>query len=89
VADDVPDPERQEEQLTGEASLEVVRRGTGSEHEAVVLRLTGGERVILQRRGGNPFRDPHTMQLAGHTVRARGFRIGDIFRFVEAEAIDR
>jgi len=86
--DEVPAPEREEEVLTGLASLEVVRRGTGSEHEAVVLRLAGGERVILQRRGGNPFRDEQTLRLAGHQVRARGFRVGDILRFVEAEVIE-
>lgn len=51
--------------------------------------LIGADDVVPQRRGGNPFRDPHTLQLAAHTVRARRFRIGDIFRFVEAEAIDR
>lgn len=84
----MPGAERKEEVLTGLASLEVVRRGTGSEHRAVVLRLADGERFILQRRGGNPFRDARTMRLAGRTVSVRGFRMGDIFRFVEAKDIE-
>jgi hypothetical protein len=76
------------ERLSGTAEFEVVRRGTGGEHKAVVLHLGGGEKVILQRRGGNPFDDPETRRLVGHRVRVAGFRLDTVFRFVEAEVLD-
>jgi hypothetical protein len=80
--------QRQLERVTGRAESQLVRRGTGSEHEAVVLLTTAGERMILQRIGGNPFDDAETRRLAGHEVEVEGYRVGDIFRFVKATPVD-
>jgi hypothetical protein len=77
------------QRLSGTAAREIVRPGTAGEYNAVVLRLKNGGRVILQRRGGNPFNDPATSRLVGHAVRVKGFRLGEVFRFTEAEVIDR
>lgn len=80
--------ERRLEQLTGRVESQLARRGTGSEHQAVVLCIEGGERIILQRIGGNPFDDSETRHLAGHEVQVEGYRLGDIFRFVRATPMD-
>lgn len=84
----MPPPDRKLERLTGTAARELVRPGSAGEHDAVVLRLRGGKQVILQRRGANPFSDAKTRQLAGHKVRVKGYLVGDIFRYVEAELLD-
>ena len=78
----------QPETLTGTAEDELVRRGTGSQHTAVVLATPQGERLILQRIGGNPFSDKETRALVGHQVIVEGFRLNDIFRYVRATVKD-
>lgn len=83
-----PPRERKPQRLTGTAAREIVRRGTGGEHRATVLLVARGQRLILQRRGGNPFDDARTRRLAGHRVRVTGYHLGDIFRFTEAEILD-
>jgi hypothetical protein len=75
---------RKPELLAGRAVEELVQRGTASEHAAVVLRTEDGERVVLQRIGGNPFDDEETRALIGRDVRVEGFRIGRIFRYRKA-----
>ncbi len=80
--------ERRLEQLTGRVENQLARRGTGSEHHAVVLLTEAGERMILQRIGGNPFDDAETRRLAGREVEVEGYRVGDIFRFVRATPMD-
>lgn len=80
--------ERPLEKLTGKVERQLARRGTGGEHHAVVLVTTAGERMILQRIGGNPFDDAETRHLAGHDVVVEGYRVGDIFRFVRATRVD-
>lgn len=80
------DASRPLECLSGRAQLEPARKGTASEHTAVVLVTGDGSRVILQRIGGNPFSDAETRELAGHEVVVEGYRVGDIFRYVKADA---
>lgn len=46
-----------------------------------MLRTDSGERVILQRAGGNPFDDAQTRELTGREVRLEGYRLGSVFRF--------
>ena len=76
--------QRKLEELVGRAARELVREGTASEHEAVVLHTLDGDRVLLQRQGGNPFEDAETRKLAGRKVRVLGYRVGDVFRFTQA-----
>lgn len=78
--------QRKLETVAGVVETALVRRGTGSEHQAVVLTTKSGERLILQRVGGNAFRDEATDRLAGQQVSAQGFRLGDLFRYVEVTA---
>jgi hypothetical protein len=78
--------QRKLEELVGQAEEEVVRKGTGSEHVAVVLYTPDGERVELQRQGGNPFEDEETRELAGKKVRVEGYRLGVVFRFTRVVA---
>jgi hypothetical protein len=79
----VTERERRPEHLRGKVERQLARRGTGSEHQAVVLVTENGERIILQRIGGNPFDDAETRRLEGHCVEIEGYRIGDIFRFTK------
>lgn len=81
--------ERRPEQLRGKVEIEIVRRGTGSEHRAVVLVTEGGDRMILQRVGGNPFDDKGARALEGKIVEVEGFRVGDIFRFTKVRDLPR
>ncbi len=76
--------QRKLETVAGVVETALVRRGTGSEHQAVVLTTKSGERLILQRVGGNAFRDEATDRLAGQQVSAQGFRLGDVFRYLDA-----
>lgn len=71
-------------QLQGVVRRELVRKGTASEHQAVVLHTDAGETLILQRIGGNAFDDPATKALAGKRVVAEGFRLGRLFRYLTA-----
>lgn len=80
----MPNRGRKVEHLVGKAVAKVVKRGTASEHLAVVLQTAAGDEVILQRIGGNAFDDAMTKALAGHDVRVEGFRLNDIFRFRKA-----
>lgn len=73
------------EKLAGRVCSQAVLQGTASAHEGVVLETTDGERVRLQRIGGNPFQDDVTSALVGKTVSVAGYRLGDIFRFTEVE----
>ena len=76
--------EKEPERLRGAVSNRFVRRGTASQHDAVVLRTEKGEELILQRIGGNPFDDPDTRGLVGRTIVIEGHRAGRIFRYLAA-----
>jgi hypothetical protein len=74
--------------IRGKACEERVRRGTASEHSAVVLETAEGERLILQRIGGNPFRDEPTQRLVGLRLEVEGYRVGRALRYVDAREVD-
>lgn len=76
---------RKLERLCGHASRKLVRKGTGSEHLAIVLQTESGENMVLQRVGGRPFDDQATRALAGQDVEVEGFRVGNTFRFTKAK----
>ena len=79
--------ERRLEQLTGKVESQLVHRGTASEHQAIVLVTEQGERIVLQRIGGNAFDDSETRRLDGRRVEVEGYRIGDVLRFVRVKAL--
>jgi hypothetical protein len=70
------------EKVAGYVDTRPVLEGTGSEHEGVILTTEAGERLRLQRIGGNPFSDPVTKQLIGHKVSLTGYRLGRTFRYI-------
>lgn len=70
------------QEIAGTVHSQNVLGGTASEHEGVVLTTESGERLRLQRIGGNPFSDPVTRQLVGQKVSLKGYRLGQIFRYV-------
>jgi len=74
--------------LRGRARAERVRRGTGSEHDAVVLETPQGERLLLQRVGGNPYDDEPTRRLVGRLVEVEGYRVGGVLRYVGVRDVD-
>lgn len=60
--------------MQGTLSCEVVRRGTGSEHEALVLDCGSKGRLVLSQLGGNPLEvPPDAAQWLGHVVVAQGY----------------
>jgi hypothetical protein len=75
-------PVRKLTRIRGEARLETVRRGTGSEHTGVILESPEGKRWILVRIGGNPFDDPETRNLSGRTIEVEGYCVGAELRYV-------
>jgi len=70
------------EKVAGYVETRPVLGGTASEHEGVILTTDSGERLRLQRIGGNPFSDPVTMRLIGHKVSLTGYRLGRVFRYI-------
>jgi hypothetical protein len=52
-----------------------VAQGSKSDREAVVLD-TGGDELVLRRRGGNAFADPVLDELVGRRVKGHGRRTG-------------
>jgi hypothetical protein len=73
---------RRLETIEGRAGCETVHRGTASEHDGVVLTTSQGEKLVLERIGGNPFEDTDTRGLIGREVAVEGFRLGAVFRYV-------
>jgi hypothetical protein len=76
--------QRQLERLSGKVERALAMKGTASEHQATILQTKKGERVILQRIGGNPFKDAETESLAGKHIDVEGYRLGEIFRYTKA-----
>jgi len=74
--------------LCGDVAHARVRHGTGSEHEAIVLRTDEGEELILQRIGANPFKDPEGEKLVGQRVTVEGYRLGKVFRYLSARTFE-
>jgi hypothetical protein len=81
-------PDRKLITLRGRVEHALVKRGTASEHHGVVLHTPEGERVRLQRVGGNPFDDAETRRLVGHRVCVEGYRLDDLMRFVRSTVED-
>ena len=76
---------RRLEKVVGTVEPRRVRRGTASEHDALVLTTEEGETLILQRVGANPFADARTRKLEGRHVCVSGYRVGSVFRFVRVD----
>lgn len=66
---------------SGLVTVELIRKGTASEHNGVVLRTPDGERWVLVRIGGNPFDDPENHSLDGKCVEVEGFERGSNFHY--------
>ena len=60
----------------GTVIFKLLRRGTKSEHRAVVLSTASGD-YKLRRTGGNPFRDETLEALVGKRIRCTGTLDGD------------
>jgi hypothetical protein len=76
-------PSPKSERVAGYVETRDVLKGTGSEHEGIVITTDSGERLRLQRIGGNPFSDPVTKTLIGHKVSIKGYRLGGVFRYMQ------
>lgn len=76
---------RKPELVEGYVESGVVLKGTASQHVGVVLTTDQGEKLRLQRIGGNPFSDELTQSLVGQRVRLEGYRLGSVFRFEKQE----
>ena len=66
------------QRLTGTVARTRIAPGSKSDHVGVVLRTDGGE-YILQRSGGNPFRDDALEGLVGKKITGDGFLTGQTF----------
>jgi hypothetical protein len=58
--------------LTGRVLRQRLAAGTKSEHHGMVLVTDDGQRHVLRRVGGNPFRDEALEALDGQRVTLRG-----------------
>ncbi len=61
--------------------------GSKSERMAVVIRTEDGE-FLLQRVGGNPFRDDVLESLIGKTIRAKGTQRGTSLFITDWEEVE-
>jgi len=67
--------------VRGRTSLETVRRGTGSQHESLVLMTDKGERFLLKALGKNPFEIDRTGPKPGEDVEVEGYVVGKELRY--------
>ena len=59
----------------GKVVRDTFATGSKSEHEAVML-LSGPDRFVLRRRGGNPFADESLSDLVGKEIECEGILHG-------------
>ena len=74
-------PTRKLVKVRGHVLLETVRRGTGSEHQGLVLTTPDGTRLVLVELGENPFEVGGKRQLDGVDVEVEGYVIGGELRY--------
>jgi hypothetical protein len=67
-------PDGPAERLRGRLCRERVDAGSKSERLGLLLAVAGGERLVLRRAGGNPFRDPELEALEGQVLIVEGER---------------
>lgn len=71
--------------MQGTLLRERVRRGTASEHEALVLE-SGQRRLVLTRLGGNPFEvPPDAAQWLGRVVVVEGYLLESELRYLKLQ----
>jgi hypothetical protein len=73
----------------GHVIRKTMARGSKSEHDAVVLVTDSGGEYVLQRQGGNPFRDPTLDELVGRSISCTGIVRGRTFIISECTPVDR
>lgn len=72
----------------GTLLCEVVRRGTGSEHEALVLDCGSKGRLVLSQLGGNPFEvPPDATQWLGRVVTVQGYLLDSELRYIKLQPL--
>jgi hypothetical protein len=81
-------PKRKLERAHGRAFVTIIRKGTGSERRGVILETRDGEQIVLSRLGANPFQDPETLALGGHTLEVEGYRLGSELRYVSVRVVE-
>lgn len=74
--------------LTGQVVKQLVARGSKSEHEAVVLEVSGGKHYLLRRVGGNAFCDPVLDDLVAKRITCEGNLHGSTFLMREWNETD-
>ncbi|MFX1679755.1 hypothetical protein PV762_10995 [Mitsuaria sp. CC2] len=63
-----------EERLRAGLCRERADAGSKSERLALLLAVSGGDRLVLRRAGANPFRDPELEALEGQVLIVEGER---------------
>lgn len=74
-------PNRKVVRIRGHVARETVRRGTGSEHEGLVLTTSDGRRFVLVELGRNPFEVGAAGEVAGGDVEVEGFVLDGELRY--------
>lgn len=82
-----PAIDRIAEKLQGVVQATTVRAGTASAHAGAVLLTDAGERLVLVRLRGHPFRDAQARALDGCRVEVEGYRLGGELRFLRLEPL--
>jgi hypothetical protein len=65
--------------LEGKVVQETVSQGSKSERQAIVLHSTDGKDYVLRRQGGPAFVDPGLEPLVGHSIKADGLVVDQLF----------
>jgi hypothetical protein len=65
--------------LEGKVVQETVSRGSKSERQAIILHSTDGKEYVLRRQGGPAFVDPGLESLIGHSIKADGLVVDQLF----------
>jgi len=73
--------------LRGLLAIALVRRGTGSEQQALVLETDAATSFTLVKLGGPSFGLPAEAALAGRQVEVSGYLIGSELRFTRIDPI--
>jgi hypothetical protein len=80
--------DRKEVTVRGRLAVAVVRQGTASEQQALVLDVEGSsERLVLIKLGGASFGLPSEAAHAGREVEVSGYRLDGELRYTRIEAL--
>lgn len=71
----------------GELKTSVVRKGTGSEHQSLVIDDEHRGRLVLTPLNGNSFELPQEQSMCGQAVEVRGYLLDHELRYLSLKPL--